>query len=733
MNRKKFIFIFIFVLIVFIFFLLVEISLRLFNYGINTEILRIEKSIKEKFKEEYLTLNGEYVNKYYPGAKNDRTSEKKVFIKKDKDLKLGFVIGGSSAQGYPYEPNTSFSKITERILSLSSEFKNTHIVNVATSAMSSFYVYDVAKKILKYKPEFIIIYSGHNEYYGTLGHFSRGNFFSKHLYLFLKEFKIVQFLLNIFEYKKIDVNLMEQLYDNKKIYDEKIDREVTRDFIKNIEKIVKLYSKKNIPVIIINPVSNVIDFPPFYQEEEYKDFVINYYNDLQNGKMKDMDRINKKIEENKESAILYYLRGLTRIKNGEKNGIDDLIFAKDIDKIPFRAKSILNNELRVYYENSKDRYKNLYFIDLYEEIKKDNVNLLGNDIFCDHLHFNYKGNKLVSHYLVKKISDIYKLNEISVTDESIDQLVYKTDLNDLIAYFRLSSLTENKPYSEMYLKYKLFDISNNMFYKNTDLYDLIDSVSYSIDEIYRIAVNYYINKEDKENIIKLFNSYSLSYCGSEVAFLFLAQKLRLENNLDLANYYYVIAYLLSKREPILYNKIREYFVIKAKYEGKNIDFYINDFLKKYGNPKKYIKSPVEILKKIKKLDEEKNYEMIKTLIYNIKFFSYGDKGNIERLNSQDKIVEGIKNRVSSGNFSYSPDTIDYHIKNINRFLKKANSKTIKKYMGLFNLDNYLDLYVNKYPARVLIYDNPKTKTLLIFVSLENGVFLVYTNNLAAKP
>jgi len=50
--------------------------------------------------------------------------------------------------------------------------------------MSSYYVKDLAAKLRKYAPDFIVVYSGHNEYYGTIGALTGGNYFTKNLYLF---------------------------------------------------------------------------------------------------------------------------------------------------------------------------------------------------------------------------------------------------------------------------------------------------------------------------------------------------------------------------------------------------------------------------------------------------------------------------------------------------------------------------------------------------------------------
>jgi len=184
MNKKKIIFNLIYLCGIILFFVIIEIILRLTNFGIDTRLF-IEKWIEG---ERYYVLNKRFINKYFPGNFNKRGLDDRIKFKKKKDLGMvrGFIIGGSTAEGFPYYSNHSFGKMSEVVLKESGILPGLEIYNLGASAMSSYYVYDVAKKLIKYEPDFIVIYSGHNEYYGTLGVLSGKSHFLKRAYLFFK-------------------------------------------------------------------------------------------------------------------------------------------------------------------------------------------------------------------------------------------------------------------------------------------------------------------------------------------------------------------------------------------------------------------------------------------------------------------------------------------------------------------------------------------------------------------
>ena len=74
--------------------------------------------------------------------------------------------------------------------------RNIEVINTAMAAVNSYTLFDFVDEIIEQKPDLILIYAGHNEYYGSLGVGSAeslGRFRPViNLYLRLQHLRIVQ-------------------------------------------------------------------------------------------------------------------------------------------------------------------------------------------------------------------------------------------------------------------------------------------------------------------------------------------------------------------------------------------------------------------------------------------------------------------------------------------------------------------------------------------------------------
>src|SRR5690606_37401827 len=79
--------------------------------------------------------------------------------------------------------------------------KKIEMVNTAITAINSFTLLDYTDQILKYKPDAVLIYAGHNEFYGAFGigsneTMSRNRDLTQ-LHITLMDYKIYQLLRNV--------------------------------------------------------------------------------------------------------------------------------------------------------------------------------------------------------------------------------------------------------------------------------------------------------------------------------------------------------------------------------------------------------------------------------------------------------------------------------------------------------------------------------------------------------
>ena len=150
------------------FFLLgiVEVGLRIFHYG---EVIPLFVSIPDE-SSKYYGINLNIAKRYFTKLSDIPTPRKDLFLKeKPNNGYRIFVLGESTAAGFPYGNNITFPRILNRRLSDAFPNKYIEVVNTALTAINTYTQLDWMDEILEQKPDAILIYTGHNEYYGALG------------------------------------------------------------------------------------------------------------------------------------------------------------------------------------------------------------------------------------------------------------------------------------------------------------------------------------------------------------------------------------------------------------------------------------------------------------------------------------------------------------------------------------------------------------------------------------
>jgi tetratricopeptide (TPR) repeat protein len=117
---------------------------------------------------QYLALNPEYVSRYFqkfvPGVPFTPFRSKK-----DDSIYRVFVVGGSSAAGFPYRFYNGFPGRLAQELRAARFPQKVEVVNLGMSAVNSYTVLDLGREALRWQPDALVVYAGHNEYYGAFG------------------------------------------------------------------------------------------------------------------------------------------------------------------------------------------------------------------------------------------------------------------------------------------------------------------------------------------------------------------------------------------------------------------------------------------------------------------------------------------------------------------------------------------------------------------------------------
>ena len=434
------------VLIPIVFIVLLEIVLRLSDYGKDYS----------PFTEAYpaypdmLFLNPDITQKYFTNVANPPSVIADGFEKEKRaNTYRVFVLGESSAAGWPYVPNASFPRELARRLKFFYPSSNIEVINLGMSAINSYTIKDLVPAVIEQKPDLVVFYTGHNEFYGALGVASSqslGNSsFLINLYIDLHDFKIFQLLKNLINYfggtlasssdSKKSLNnetLMERMVgDNLVPYKSELYQLGVTQFKNNMEECFEVLKENNIPVIAATLTANLKNLHPF-ENAESKGYP-------------------------KASEVFNEAKSL--LEQGKTNEAKEKFYlAKDLDGLRFRAPEDFNTILKEL--TGKFKIPLVDINSIFNSKSKDNIT--GYDLMVDHLHPNTKGYGFIAESIFTEIenSGYYPKSErksiaLQEADTVLSNTFPFTELDSSIADLRIKILTGGYPFVPKGSKNKL--------------------------------------------------------------------------------------------------------------------------------------------------------------------------------------------------------------------------------------------------------------------------------------
>ncbi len=521
--------------------LVVEIMLRLFGYGENYELFN--KVIAENTKE-YYVMNSDISKKYFKntGFRSDNQSD--LFLKNKTDSTFRIVVqGASTIVGFPFYRNGSFPRILKHRLSRTFPEKNIEVINTGITAVNSYTLWDLTDKIIEQKPDLVIIYAGHNEYYGALGAgsavFTGNHPFLVRGYLRLKNLRFFQLLENaysqIFEsendtgYKVGETTLMEVMARKQQIpYNSEVYYAGISQFKSNFKKIISKYQDENIPVILSTIVSNEKDIPPFISddlaEDEFEEAL---------GKNK---TITSKIAEHNAKAA--YKLGQFYISKQKDSAKKYLHIAKELDLLRFRAPEKINEAI---IELSKN--KNVHLVDTKKLFgAKSQSGFIDNELMTEHVHPNVKGNFIIADALYNKIKQLQfigKWENFIPYDEAYQDIPI-TRIDSIRGKFIVDDLKQSWPYVlEMSGRnpVRLYHSIQNPTYEERKAINLYSGRE-KWEDVMREAYHTYKNDGDFENALRVAQSLISEFPEQSKVYEMAGNMCMEMNKVDYAKFYF---------------------------------------------------------------------------------------------------------------------------------------------------------------------------------------------------
>ncbi|MBN1426317.1 hypothetical protein JXA88_17335 [Candidatus Fermentibacteria bacterium] len=184
-------------------------------------------------------------------------------------------LGGSTMAGYPFTYNGTLPSLLAD--GLQHIFPDTaiEVLNLAVSAVGSYTVLDLCRHALAYEPDLMVVYTGHNEFYGALGAASTQRL-STPRWLTLLHLRMQDVALYRLWWDTIgkvrrprqamdsDVTLMARMVGQPCVpSDSPSYRKAVAVFSANVADLCRLCAKRGVPVVVCELVSNLRDQPPF--------------------------------------------------------------------------------------------------------------------------------------------------------------------------------------------------------------------------------------------------------------------------------------------------------------------------------------------------------------------------------------------------------------------------------------------------------------------------------------
>ncbi|PSL27284.1 hypothetical protein [Dyadobacter jiangsuensis] len=445
---------------------LLECGLRLFHYGYDLSLF-----IEYPNDKNYLYLNPDASKRYFINQKNATTGNVEPFRKeKAPGTRRIFVLGESTTIGYPYFHNGSFHRWLQYRLAHTFPDQHFEIINLALTAVNSYTVLGFARELVDYQPDAVLIYTGHNEYYGAMGVGSTeqfgGNPALVNAVLRLRSLKIMQLTADLYQKAlalgssqkpQNDGTRMQRMVAEQQIpYQSELYKRGVAQFRTNMSEVLNIFARQNVPVFISNLVSNERDLKPFVSfpvdSTRFPGFAQNYrmaLDFLQKGDSTQAYHYFKKAAGHYQSHALchYYLGQLEAARGNAAGARGHFSIARDLDGLRFRAPEEFNQIIRQLVGG----YSNAHMVDVKHIFEMASPHgTIGKELILEHVHPDLKGYALMSDAFYEALKKAKFISPVPDSEMSFAQLRREMpvpSIDSLAGVYKVANLKSSWPFN----------------------------------------------------------------------------------------------------------------------------------------------------------------------------------------------------------------------------------------------------------------------------------------------
>jgi lysophospholipase L1-like esterase len=334
----------------------------------------------------YLQPSQTVGRRFFPAQQNPPKPSTDAFLKKKpKHSFRVFALGESTTAGFPYPPKAMFTREVEAALRDVLPNDTVEVVNLGIEATNSYAVADFVGEIIDQHPDAVLIYAGHNEYYGALGSASTGRIGTVpslvRFYLKVERFRLVQLFRSALSAASggkrggVDGQTMQSAAMDQLILLGTPDYKTGINQLENnLTSAIGRFRRAGIAVYVGSLVSNLRDQPPLAS--------------LSTAGRQGQGAAGSFVEAQREAA------------NGDPVIARKLfVRARDLDELRFRAPTDFNAVIQRVAKNEGATY-----VPVEETFSGEaHLGIPGHDLILEHVHPNSRGYALMGRVFFSSI------------------------------------------------------------------------------------------------------------------------------------------------------------------------------------------------------------------------------------------------------------------------------------------------------------------------------------------
>ena len=360
-------------------------------------------------------------------------------------------VGASTVQGFPHPRRLAAASFLQAMLADAWPEREVEVVNLGITSIASFAVAQVVEDALALSPDLVVVYTGHNEFYGLygVGRYQRLQYFLRQLHLT----HLVDGLIGSIGARDEPTDLIKMAAARGEVPLHGSGRATAEQNLRdNLRRVSRVCERAQVPLVLCTVVANDAGFAPVGStegDEMWKTRVEQAAQVLTRGYVapEDAEDALQQLEQAaalaSEHAWLWYLQGRALERLGRDAEAQRAFRkARDLDTMPWRAPTAHNAVIRAV---AKEHGAVLADVEA-AFADAAPVQGVGWEWMVDHVHFSVAGQALLARTVLHSIVELQDIDLGLLRSAE----AYRRDLGDLpvervVAYNKMGAMLAQAP------------------------------------------------------------------------------------------------------------------------------------------------------------------------------------------------------------------------------------------------------------------------------------------------